>query len=301
MKSLPEPWPFSGIVAPEYHHRGEECFRIIERHRFLQYYHPAELREDMLLGCPLYCRARSWRGDYHYRKNPPFLTITLIHSGETAFRVGDFGGIATPGDILLFHPNTEYEFMTEQSCERSALLMSGPLLLSLLESSGLSAVQVISRDATEAGKLMMEVGIALRDSSRSVGRKRISTLCYSLLQALAAPAPTDTAPELLERVIFEMEQSYDRPISIDALAQKYGGTASAMTRMFRKYRHTTPYRYLRNLRMTQAARLLEERAFTIKEIAAKVGYENALNFSTEFRKCFGVSPRAFRNGGKTEK
>ena len=301
MKPLPEPWPFRDIVAPEYHRRGEECFRIIERHRFLQYMHPAELREDMLLSCPLYCRTRSWSGDYHYRKSPVFLTVTLIHSGETAFRTGDLDGIATPGDILLFHPKTEYEFMTEHASERSALLMTGPLLQPLLASSGLAEKSVVTlADTAEVGRIMMEIGVALRDSSRSIGRKKISELCFALIQALAAPVPTDTAPELLKRIIFDMEKYYDRQLSVNGLAQKNGTTPSAITRMFRKYRNTTPYRYLRDLRINQAAKLLEERAFTIKEIAAKVGYEQPLNFSTEFKKCVGISPREFRNGGRAK-
>ena len=32
---------------------------------------------------------------------------------------------------------------------------------------------------------------------------------------------------------------------------------------------------------------------SVKEIAARVGYDNPLNFSTEFKKFFGSSPRNF--------
>ena len=48
--------------------------------------------------------------------------------------------------------------------------------------------------------------------------------------------------------------------------------------------------------MDQAAKLLDAHTFSVKEVAARVGYENPLNFSTEFRKWFGISPRSYRDG-----
>ena len=53
---------------------------------------------------------------------------------------------------------------------------------------------------------------------------------------------------------------------------------------------------LRNLRMRLAANLLLNNPdLSIKEIAAQVGYDNALTFSAEFKRDHGESPRNFRN------
>lgn len=297
MKPLRNPNPFADIEAREYHHRGTECFRTVEHHRFLQYLHPAEPPEGALLGCRLFCRTRSWAGDYHYRRNPSFLTVTLIHSGGMTFRTGELSGIAEPGEAVLFHAGTEYEFMTEESCERSAVLLEGPLLPALLESSGLAGQTLLPPgNAAEAEQAMTAVGSALRESSLRAGKRRISEQCFALLQTLAEPETPDAAPELLEQVLAEMERNCHLPLSVEELAHRHGITASGLTRMFLRHRNTTPYRHLRNLRMNLAAQLLEARIFTVKEVAARVGYEHPLNFSTEFRKCFGVSPRAYRNG-----
>lgn len=297
MKPLRNRNPFGGVEAREYHHRGTECFRTVERHRFLQYLHPAEPLGDMLLGCLLFCRTRSWSGDYHYRKNPPFLTLTLIHSGGMTFRTAEFAGIAEPGDAVLFHPGTEYEFMTEEACERSAVLLTGPLLPALLAASGLAGRTVVALgNASAAEQAMTAAGAALRESSLHAGKRRISEASFALLQAVACPEPPDATPELLELVLAEMERNCQLPLSVEALARKHGITASGLTRMFLRHRGVTPYRHLRNLRMNLAAKLLEAHTFTVKEVAARVGYEHPLNFSTEFRKCFGVSPRAYRNG-----
>jgi len=297
MKPLPDPHCFDGIEGREYHREGTECYRTVERHRFLQYLHPVAASDDMLLGCPLFCRARSWSGDYHYRRNPPFLTVTLIHSGEMAFHTAVLSGIAEAGDLVLFPPRTEYEFLTPVRCERSAVLLEGPLLDALLP---VLRQTVTLGDTSIPEHAMTTIGAALEESSLPAGRRKIAELCFSLLQFLAAPEPAETLPPCLAAVLAEMERRYDRPLSITELAKAHGITASGLTRMFLKYRNTTPYRYLRRLRMEQAAKLLDAHSFSIKEAAARAGYDNPLNFSTEFRKCFGISPRAYRDGGSSE-
>ena len=162
MKPLPDPHCFDGIEAREYHREGAECYRTVERHRFLQYRHPVRPSDDMLLGCPLLCRTRSWSGDYHYRRNPPFLTVTLIHSGEMAFRTAALSGIAEPGDLVLFPPRTEYEFMTPTRCERSAVLLEGSLLDALLP----VLRQTVTLDDTSVPEhAMTAIGAALQESS----------------------------------------------------------------------------------------------------------------------------------------
>ena len=57
----------------------------------------------------------------------------------------------------------------------------------------------------------------------------------------------------------------------------------------------SPGKYIHTLRMTAAAELLlDHPELSIKEISARIGYSNALNFSTAFRKFFNVSPQLYR-------
>ena len=51
------------------------------------------------------------------------------------------------------------------------------------------------------------------------------------------------------------------------------------------------------MRMRRAATILLQRPeLSIKEVAAQVGYDSALIFSSEFKRYHGESPRNFRNG-----
>jgi AraC-like DNA-binding protein len=59
----------------------------------------------------------------------------------------------------------------------------------------------------------------------------------------------------------------------------------------------TPTEYLKVCRLQAARSLLSSTAFaerSITEIAFECGFTSSAHFSTEFRKCFGKSPRSFR-------
>jgi AraC-like DNA-binding protein len=59
----------------------------------------------------------------------------------------------------------------------------------------------------------------------------------------------------------------------------------------------TPSEYLKVCRLQAARRLLSSTALadrSITEIAFECGFTSSAHFSTEFRKCFGASPRTFR-------
>ena len=51
--------------------------------------------------------------------------------------------------------------------------------------------------------------------------------------------------------------------------------------------------FIRNLRMKKAVTLLQEGKLNISEIADAVGFDNQANFSTVFKKFYGMSPTEY--------
>ena len=60
----------------------------------------------------------------------------------------------------------------------------------------------------------------------------------------------------------------------------------------------SPIRYLIELRMKDAGKRLLESEYPVCAIAQTVGYKDALYFSKEFKKRFGVSPSKYREMNK---
>lgn len=58
--------------------------------------------------------------------------------------------------------------------------------------------------------------------------------------------------------------------------------------------------YVQKIRLRKAAGLLVGSYSKIYEISEQVGYNNAKNFTRAFRKCYGISPRDYRNKGQKQ-
>lgn len=98
----------------------------------------------------------------------------------------------------------------------------------------------------------------------------------------------------LRRVVASLAKDLAAYPSIGALAQIARMSASRFQLAFRKMYGTTPYGYLKNLRMNQALILLLESDLPVREVAARVGYGNAGHFAGVFKKAYGVGPKGYR-------
>lgn len=81
----------------------------------------------------------------------------------------------------------------------------------------------------------------------------------------------------------------------EELAQIAGMSPTRYQLAFRKHYGTTPYEYLKEMRLNQALFLLKNSDYGIAVIAAKVGYHNSGHFAKLFKSVYGMGPRDYRN------
>lgn len=84
------------------------------------------------------------------------------------------------------------------------------------------------------------------------------------------------------------------PPSVATLARQVGLNRLKLNCGFHHVYGTTPYRYLRNCRLTKARELLLTLDLGVMEIADRVGYTSRSSFSTAFHQQFGLSPKTFQ-------
>lgn len=84
-------------------------------------------------------------------------------------------------------------------------------------------------------------------------------------------------------------------LNLDHVAENIGMSKYYLCREFRKKYGVTPGKYLRELRISQACRLLTTNTdFTLMDIAHMVGYDNDSYFGKVFKSVKGISPDKFR-------
>lgn len=286
MQKLFQPYRKTPREAKIYRETENEQFSTVIRREFLNLAaFPAE--NGFFLSCSLACRTRSLPGDWHRRINPAFLTVMYIHSGTTLLRINDESWRTEPGDIVLIPPRSDSEFGTETAGERSGIILYGGMLEGIVTQCGGIYLRTDPRRVWEK-RILSICGGAKRSA------REIAVECYSLLDELLQPAPENGIPPELAEIQRKICGNLDKPLPLNALAKEAGMSLSAMNRLFREYLKMPPHRYIREQRMRAAEEMLRQNALSVKETAAAAGYENALNFSTEFRKFYGYPPSAVK-------
>lgn len=101
--------------------------------------------------------------------------------------------------------------------------------------------------------------------------------------------------DLATSVASYLREHYRQNISIGTLAEKFHVNPTYMTRMFKQYVGKTPTRFIVDLRINHAKKLiLEIDNVELKEIAYQVGYLDQGYFSRIFKKTTGLSPSEFK-------
>ena len=106
-------------------------------------------------------------------------------------------------------------------------------------------------------------------------------------QSILAEAETTSARQVILQAAEILRKNYQQELCLADLLAEAHMSKSYFLRLFRRYMGTTPYNYLVNFHITQAKELLVLTDHSVSEIAQKVGFGDASNFSTRFAKATG--------------
>ena len=86
----------------------------------------------------------------------------------------------------------------------------------------------------------------------------------------------------------------DEEYNADKLAKDIAMSRASLYKKMQTILGITPTDFIRNVRLKRAAQLLADTQLTINEIAGRVGFVTPRNFSSQFKKMFGVTPSEYR-------
>ncbi len=99
----------------------------------------------------------------------------------------------------------------------------------------------------------------------------------------------------LRKTIQLMKKDLSSYPSIPQLAQTASMSLSRFQMAFRTVYGTTPYEYLKMLRMNAALLLIKNSDYTIRLVAKSLGYSHAGHFAKLFKSTYGLSPQEYRD------
>ena len=276
-----------------------------EIHGTTLYFPHAETHlHSMLSGCgietrrhpALYNNCGLGRGEHPYC----IWQYTLEGEGELAFEGRLFR--LRPGDAMcLLIPQDHRYRLPEDSSEWKFiyLSLSGSEILRIWKeiSGRYGPVLKLPLERSKSVERAFEI-VSTARNKKIRSAYHASSLAYSFVMSFVDEieilrfAASESA-FVLDAVKFCMDH-YAEEITVEDIADAAGYSRSHFTRMFAAVHGISPGRYLREVRLGNAARMLQLESGNVKEIALRCGFPDESYFCKAFRLRYGVTPDLFR-------
>lgn len=216
----------------------------------------------------------------------------IIHKfeGETIYTAGNRNYVSNSENLVILPKGSNYEWRCVRSGHFSVVEFEATLSSDeILHFSGVDAdmVQRIFRKM-ETRHLLQENFYKLKNLNDT----------YSLLVALLKGSPrqyipSDKRTKIEPAVKYMVNNIADNP-SNDQLSSLCGISTVYMRKLFSEIYGDSPINYLHKLKISKAKELLKSDFGSIGEIAFALGYHNLYDFSRDFKKHVGVSPKYYK-------
>jgi AraC-like DNA-binding protein/mannose-6-phosphate isomerase-like protein (cupin superfamily) len=283
VKTTKEPAYFSKQI-----HQAKRFYKIPDDHK-----ESSNLKFRVVAGGRETCSP-----DYHIKRTTfPYHTIEFIIRGHGKLILKGVPWELTPGTVFSYGPGIPHEIHNyiNEPLEKYFINITGEKAAYLLEGE-LSLTGQVLHTSTPHSLLQTFEEIIQYGFDHSPWSNR---LCSSLVEVLAykiaRSSLTHGDPGTTSFATFLRCRNYIGAHFIDyrtleSMAEACNITSSYLCRLFKKFDHQSPYKYLLRLQMNHAAdRLLSER-LKIQEIAIEMGFENPHHFSRTFKSVIGIPP-----------
>lgn len=130
--------------------------------------------------------------------------------------------------------------------------------------------------------------------SRAIAAQLIRSYSKARLKGGGRTATSSALSPTLSEAVEYMSANIDTAINLSDIAQATNRSPSHVSRMFRTELGMPPHRYLINLRVDKARRLLEKTSMSIAEIAYECGFAHQEHLTRLFRRQCDTTPAAYR-------
>ncbi|MFY0660040.1 MAG: AraC family transcriptional regulator [Shimia sp.] len=129
-----------------------------------------------------------------------------------------------------------------------------------------------------------------------LGAGRLRELCYAVLMGEAGGAARRAfgVGNEIARTIDYLATHLNEQVTIDDMAAHVGMSRAVFHRRFKEATTMSPIQFVKSMRLNNAAMKIAG-GMNVSEAAWDVGYQSASQFSREFKRMYGQSPRQWSN------
>jgi AraC-like DNA-binding protein len=251
-------------------------------------------------------RAHFVRHVYDRHSHDAYL-FGVTEEGVQAFRCRGYTRASAAGMIMAFNPDDPHDghAAAREGFTYTMLHLGTDLVADILaDAQGRRAglplfTEPVVDDGPLAGRLRRLNALLLDGATRLEAQELVMGTVLAMVQRHAtqpAAAPTPPRSGAPSRVRDLLHDCFADDLSADDLARAVGLSRFQLYRQFRERYGVAPSAYLRQVRLREARRRLAAGA-AIAEAAFATGFADQSHLTRWFRRTYGITPRAYQQGG----
>ena len=261
-------------------------------------------------GQPLEAMHAHFRSHVYHRHSHDTYSFGVTETGAQAFACRGGKHVSAPGMVMTFNPDDPHDghAATEPGFTYRMIHIGPGLVTDLLADAGgrppgrpLFPRPVVA-DAALADQLRHLHGVLTGTSTPLERHEHLTATVAELARHAAGyrwPGRDDAAVRLpvadaASRIRDLLHDCYASQLTADDLAAAADCSRYAAYRAFSAAFGLAPSEYQRQLRLRSARRLLGD-GMPVARVAAEVGFADQAHLTRWFRRCYGVTPGAYRS------
>lgn len=226
--------------------------------------------------------------------------IGLVEEGERYLSCRNRYYTIGRGSVVLFNPGDSHACKQTDSrtLHYRGMYISQEVMLDLAEKvTGKRVLPAFSEnvisDETAICYLRPLHKMVMHGNSEVERGKDLLLLLLNLILHGSKPLGKADVREGVKKACRFMAQHFTECLSLEQISCEAGLSRSTLLRAFAKAKGMTPYRYLKNIRINEARRLLSEGASPL-EAAIMTGFSDQSHFTNCFASFTGFTPGVYR-------
>lgn len=252
----------------------------------------------------LFCYMDSGERYYTRRRDYDSYEILYTYAGQGQLRYCDKTYSLTPGDGVLINCNLPHEYHTVgKRWIHSDLHFNGPACAELYREYAREGDVLFHEAADDRYQALLERALEAWSQVRICRALAVSDAIGEILLHLIrrkAGSRANADSMGIARLVDYIQNHYQEAMTLETMAEYLRVSTSHLSHEFRRQCGMAPIEYLLYIRVENARQILALTDRPIYEIAEQMGFSDVNNFTRQFKKRTGMTPRDYRRGQKRQ-
>ena len=284
------------------------------------------MKPELIVDAPIIGEKKIWvKKIYKPHFDHPFhfhklCELTWIENGHGKLIIGDFVGNFAEGELILASPELPHiwqcdpvYYKKKKKLFTKAIGLYFPLEFINRVTDDTASIGLYNdlmhraeRGLRFHGQTRLKIIEKVKEVTQCSGLVQLGTFLqivdmlskskeFAVLASIGYKSSTnENDMERFNDVYQFLLRNFSRDIMLEEVARICNMTPNAFCRYFKQKTQKTFTRFLNEIRIGHARKLLQNENYSIKDICYECGYNNPVNFFSFFKQITGQTPKAFR-------